>query len=472
MLKRLIIFFVLLCSSRFSESQDKKISSKIESKNQYELSIIKIFPDSFPQITVFFQARNKLGEPLHLLKKGDFKVIENGYDCTEIIRVINISKDQPINIALVLDRSGSMAYIPNLTEDELDTFFNNYEPNMTLPNGWKMSLDFAKEGVLNFLKGIEKGKDSILFVSFSTMVDKVLPLSCNIEAVKEYTESIYPDGLTAFYDALYLSIDSLHQHSSKGVIVALTDGGDNSSTHSYQEVIEKAKEYNINLYVIGLGQFNDSILKLITNETKGFYYPTDDPDKLLEIYKQIKRQIKSVYQLDYFSQNFIDPDTLRQIKFEFLNDTLEFQNDSSFLQLPASAQNIIKERMQMSIINILESKNSSSLIWIIGSGGIAIGLSTFFFVLYRRKKRKFIDLIKISPNPFYDKVQVEYNSSENIENILLKVYNLNGEELISQKIQTGKNKIELDLLNYRNRFYIIKIVSDELESVAKKIMKR
>src|SRR5690606_21376470 len=70
--------------------QVKNVSTKIEAENVFELSIIKVYPDSFPTVSVVFQAKNQFGKPLWLLKKTELKITENGVP-GKILRLVNIS---------------------------------------------------------------------------------------------------------------------------------------------------------------------------------------------------------------------------------------------------------------------------------------------------------------------------------------------------------------------------------------------
>ena len=102
---------ISICSKGQDNSINKSIETEIQSKNEFDISIIKVFPQDFPNVSVVFQAKNQAGEPLWLLTKDDFKVKENTLKC-EVLDVRNISENKPLNIALVFDHSGSMIENP------------------------------------------------------------------------------------------------------------------------------------------------------------------------------------------------------------------------------------------------------------------------------------------------------------------------------------------------------------------------
>src|SRR5690554_7868379 len=109
MKNKLVFIFVLAGLTCFGQTEN--IQTEIRADNIFDLSIIKVYPDSFPNVSVVFQAKNKYGKPLWTLDKSEIQVKENYQDC-EVLRLLNISKDKPINIGLVFDHSGSMVYNP------------------------------------------------------------------------------------------------------------------------------------------------------------------------------------------------------------------------------------------------------------------------------------------------------------------------------------------------------------------------
>ncbi|WP_298520380.1 VWA domain-containing protein [uncultured Kordia sp.] len=373
-----ILIILLFLNTLVCFGQTENIQTEIKSENIFDLSIIQVYPDSFPNISVIFQAKNKLGEPLWTLETSEIQVQENAKDC-EVIRLLNISKDKPINIGLVFDHSGSMVDNPAQMPKDVETMQYAYFYG-TMPKDYVMAIDYAKEGVLGFLDETKLSKDSISFVGFSTTVDKIYPLTNDVAGIKSFVEKVTPDGGTAYYDALYLTIENLSKSASKSVIVALTDGQDNESKHSIQEVIDLANEKEVSIYTIGLGNVNDTLLTELSKSTVGLYYYTNDPKKLKEIYLNIKKQLKSIYQVDYISNNQDYLEEERAIRFAFVNDTLAFADNTSMYSLPEETVSYLKKKEEERIASERNKLIFGSLtILLVGLGS---------FIVYRRKKKK------------------------------------------------------------------------------------
>ena len=109
-----------------------------------------MFPQEFPKVSVVFQAKNDLGEPLWLLTKDEFKIRENAEIC-EVLDVRNISENRPLNLAIVFDHSGSMVENPEHMTDTSLSYQSLYFDGM-LPEGYIMSIEYAQEAVLNFFQ--------------------------------------------------------------------------------------------------------------------------------------------------------------------------------------------------------------------------------------------------------------------------------------------------------------------------------
>lgn len=127
-------------------------------------------------------------------------------------------------IAVVLDRSGSMANVRKATVDNFNEFIGRQKR--------------------------EPGTASLSLFQFDDVYENVLNAPLNM--VKTLTESDFvPRGWTALYDAIGKTIDDLgaelagmkeSDRPSKVIVVIMTDGGENASkTYRQQQVAEKVK---------------------------------------------------------------------------------------------------------------------------------------------------------------------------------------------------------------------------------------
>ncbi len=124
------------------------------------------------------------------------------------------------------------------------------------------------------------------------------------------------DGMTAYgstrlYDTLISEIERIQSRGNAKCVIGFTDGYDNVSVYSAQDVVNSAVAYNIPVFLIGIGSGCDaSTLQYIAQSTGGFYQNINDLSSLESIYDFIYKQEKEVYLLEY---NVVDPDNFEGV---------------------------------------------------------------------------------------------------------------------------------------------------------------
>jgi Ca-activated chloride channel family protein len=179
-----------------------------------------------------------------------------------VVSLEQISKNKPVNIGIVFDHSGSMqldqAQLFDNNGNPLFSFDSNGQP--ILPVGYSAPIDNAKSAVKTFAQSFNSRKDFISVIGFSDRVDRVLPLTNDISKVSSIVDSMNADFSTALYDAMIEGIDKIKIANGVKVLVVLTDGQDNSYKFNWSDVIAKANQLEIPIYIIGLGDVNKDTL--------------------------------------------------------------------------------------------------------------------------------------------------------------------------------------------------------------------
>lgn len=199
--------------------------------------------------------------------------------------------EKPIDVVLVMDRSGSM-----MSDGE-----NPSEP-----------LTSAKNAARNFISKLTNN-DRVGYLSFATNVNETIDQKLTSE-IKEVDSSIFEtevqkngEQFTNIADALKLAKEELTSERIRGeakqTIVFLTDGEPTypknpndvkDSLYPTTKAIEEAnslKEKNIELYIIGLGsEVKTSFLSKLATYPE-YYYPASSGSDLYTIYNQIGQTI-------------------------------------------------------------------------------------------------------------------------------------------------------------------------------------
>jgi len=148
-------------------------------------------------------------------------------------------------------------------DDYLDTHATMYNQN-----GNPVDLGYSKNG-------FEKDRLKSEFVIDIYNTNSSLHGGSGKQAAFDFTGSFpYLSGSTAVYDALYTSVEKLEALKSPNsqFVILMTDGGDNSSSHTYQQAISYARQNNVITNTIGFIGGNNVILQEIATQTGGTFY--------------------------------------------------------------------------------------------------------------------------------------------------------------------------------------------------------
>src|SRR5262245_35677439 len=158
------------------------------------------------------------GRAIEGLNKDDFKVYE---DKVEQPVSFFSDEDMPASIGVVLDTSSSMS-------------------------GGKILR--AREALARFIQTSHE-QDEYFLISFSSSAQLLLDGERDGQAVLNRFNYVYPKGETALYDAVYLGIEKVSRGTyPKRAIILISDGEDNHSRRSFDELRRKLQESDVAIY--------------------------------------------------------------------------------------------------------------------------------------------------------------------------------------------------------------------------------
>ena len=456
-------------------AQAKKVQADISTNDSAKLSILGVYQDDFPNISVVFKAERKNGSPVFGLKKSDMSVLEDKEDC-QVISIQELSAKKPINIGVVLDHSYSMLFDNNMySPSNYDVDENG---NFKLKKGYKFPIDAAKDALNEFVNTFNFKKDQISVVGFSSTVDKVLSLSDNPRQIKRVIRSMEADESTAFYDALMRSLELVKEGDGLKVIVALTDGQDNASMHSMQQVIKKSKELDIPIYLVGLGDVDRFTLNKLASQSGGEFFYTNSAKSLNNIYEKISTKLQAFYDLVYTSPNLNSGNYDRSLEINFSKEGINVVTEAERFSLDSNAVAYIQQkeaeqaekarlaeekRKQELMIQQNEENQQNQLIGIaIGATLLAGGIIFYFY----RRANAVLKISKIYPNPSSGSVNIEIANNQS-QNGTLQIYNDSGTLVDTQAIEKNQ-QISMDHLP--NGTYILTATFDNQVTKSEKVV--
>jgi Ca-activated chloride channel homolog len=175
---------------------------------------------------------DKRGRIINDLNQSDFHVYEDG--APQTIKSFSHA-DVPVTMGIVIDDSGSM----------------------------KDKRQAVNAAALIFAK-TSNPQDQVFVVNFNDVyyLDTPGDFASTIEDLKSALDKIDSRGGTALRDAVIASLDHVKLgNRDKKVLLVITDGEDNASRYSSEELMERAQKSNAVIYTIGLlGSEEDSNL--------------------------------------------------------------------------------------------------------------------------------------------------------------------------------------------------------------------
>ena len=239
-----------------------------------DLRIHQIDSFLYPRLTIYFSANAKGGDPLSVLDKSDLEIFYEDVPVTGLYDFKQPGEQRPISISLVVDVSDSMEGVP---------------------------LRQAQDSVLTFLDYVDfEGGDRVELAEFGTDAYVVLPYSQDIDLLAAGVNSRQTAGMTALFDAAYNAVVRAYAQPGQKAVVIFTDGQENSSVHTVEEVISLSLSTGIPIYLVGVGGETDThMLEYLARETGGSYFSSPTAADLGGIYKEVYDSEKGLYSVSF-----------------------------------------------------------------------------------------------------------------------------------------------------------------------------
>jgi len=226
------------------------------------------------------------------LARGAFKVFEDGVE--QQIKVFR-REDVPVSLGLVIDNSGSM----------------------------RDKRQKVESAALQLVKASNK-EDQVFIVNFNDEAFLDAPFTGDFKKLEEALARIDSRGGTAMRDAISMSIDYLKEQAKldKKVILVVTDGNDNTSTLSLEQLVQKAQQSEVLVYAIGLLNEEERreakrakrALKALTTASGGLAYYPEEVTEVEQLALQVAHEIRNQYIIAYSPTNQNLDGSFRQVK--------------------------------------------------------------------------------------------------------------------------------------------------------------
>jgi Ca-activated chloride channel family protein len=235
---------------------------------------------------------DKSGHLITTLAQSAFQVYENGVQ--QQVKLFK-REDVPVSMGLVIDNSGSM----------------------------RDKRQKVAAAAVALVKASNQ-EDEAFVVNFNDDAYLDCPFTNDVQKMEQALTKIDSRGGTAMRDAIRMSIDHIRQKAKKDkkVILVVTDGNDNASMVSLENLVKAAQQSEVIIYAIGLLSEEERreakrakrALDALTEATGGqAYYPKElaDVDRIAH---QVAHDIRNQYTITYTPSNQGLDGSFRQIR--------------------------------------------------------------------------------------------------------------------------------------------------------------
>lgn len=202
------------------------------------------------------------------LTRDEFIVLEDG-----VPQPISTFADgeQPVSIALAVDRSWSMA------------------------DG---RLAAAQRGGRELL--LELGdQDRAMLVAIGSDVEVPVPLTSDRQAVDASLQALDPWGSTALHDAVVLAFDAIEPAPGRRALVLVSDGLERNSRKTAEEVMARVRASDVLAYPIVLERKVPEVLSTLATVTGGRAQRVRRVSELPTVMRRIATELRHQYLLGY-----------------------------------------------------------------------------------------------------------------------------------------------------------------------------
>jgi Ca-activated chloride channel family protein len=226
------------------------------------------------------------------LEKQNFFLYE--HDRPQTIKTFS-SEDAPVSIGIILDLSGSMT----------------------------SKFTRARQSVIEFMKTANP-QDEFFIIGFNDRPEVIEDFTSSVEDVDARLSMVKPGKRTALLDAIYMGLSKIKKaRYDRKALLIVSDGGDNRSRYTENEVRAVVRESDVQIYSIGIfdpyattteERFGPLLLNDICADTGGRLFRVDDAGDMGDIASKISAELRNEYVLGYRSDDDKHDGKWRKVK--------------------------------------------------------------------------------------------------------------------------------------------------------------
>ena len=230
------------------------------------------------------------------LDKENFQLFEG--NSPQDIKTFS-SEDAPVSLGVIFDSSGSMS----------------------------SKMEQAKDAVVEFFKTANP-QDEFFMITFSDEPEIVSDFTSSVDDIQSKLVFTVPRRRTALLDAIYMGVSKMRQAKyAKKALLIISDGGDNHSRYTENEIKALVKEADVMVYAIGIydryfatqeERLGPELLGEVAELSGGRAFTVENPNDLADVATKIGVELRNQYVLGYRPRNGQRDGKWRKIKVKLL----------------------------------------------------------------------------------------------------------------------------------------------------------
>jgi VWFA-related protein len=237
-----------------------------------------VFTSESALVVLHVTVKDKQGRYVGGLSRDAFDIFEDGRP--QAISFFT-AEDAPVTVGLLIDSSGSMYANRDLVVAAATAFVERSNP-----------------------------RDEVFGLTFNESVQPALPPGTQFTSDSQVlrralADTIKARGRTALYDAIADGIDYLAdgQYERK-VLVVVSDGGDNASETTFDQILEKVQSSNVVIHAVALidpgdPDSNPKRLRQLAEASGGIAFRPGDAGEVRDALQRVALDIRSAYTVGY-----------------------------------------------------------------------------------------------------------------------------------------------------------------------------
>ena len=205
--------------------------------------------------------------------------------------------DSPVSVGVIFDVSGSMS-------------------------GDKVKR--ARDALSKFIQ-TSHDSDEYFLIAFNSRAQLLLDKTRDGDSVLNKLTFVETKSQTALYDACYLGVEKVQRGSHpKRALLLISDGQDNDSRYTFNELRKLLKESDVVLYAIGilsgsdagssLGMEGQGVLDELSGVSGGKAFFPHSAAEMDDIFEQIALELRHQYSIGYKPETFTNDGKWHKIK--------------------------------------------------------------------------------------------------------------------------------------------------------------